>query len=229
MGIMDFDHLVPAHVSSVMDLTPKVSAPMCWSLLHCCRSSSLLATLSSNDEDDDEDELEGLLICNELSSTGGTVVTSTQLCAIIKKEKIEIAHKRSVTFEDDKNYSFTNNDNKDDINNSQSQSSMNTNEGSTTPNYYDIPDIEKYNNNYNSESNDNAPYETNLIHSSSSSLSSSSPRGGEVKLIQFALLSMLSSGSINIPKKGSISTLTMTDDEYDDTIPDLSLSSDEDF
>jgi hypothetical protein len=69
----------------------------------------------------------------------------------------------------------------------------------------------------------------NLIHSSSSSLSSLSPRGGEVKLIQFALLSMLSSGSINNPKKGSISTITMTDDEYDDSIPDLSLSIDDEF
>jgi len=220
-------------VSSNMDLTPKVSAPMCWSLLRCCRATSLLETLSPNDDDDDE--LEDLLIRNELSSTGGTVVT-TQHCAI-EKEKSEgiTTRKRSVTFEDDQNHSFTYNDKKNDNdnnknNNSQSPSTMNaTNDGVSTPNYYDIPDIEKYNNNnYNAESHDNAPHEMNLIHSSSSSLSSLSPRGGEVNLIQFALLSMLSSGS-SIPKRGSVSTITMTYDEYDDTIPDLSLSIDDEF
>jgi len=206
-------------VRSNMDLTPKVSAPTCWSLLRCCRSSSLLETLSPNDDDDD-DELEGLLIRNELS-TGGT----------IEEMKSEvITRKRSVTFKDDQNHSFTNIDNKNDNNNSQSPSTMNaTNDGVSTPNYYDIPDIEKYNNNnYNAESHDNAPHEMNLIHSSSSSLSSLSPRGGEVNLIQFALLSMLSSGS-SIPKRGSVSTITMTYDEYDDTIPDLSLSIDDEF
>ena len=206
--------------SNNMDLTPKVSAPTCWSLLRCCRSSSLLETLSPNDDDDD-DELEGLLIRNELLSTGGT----------IEEMKSEvITRKRSVTFKDDQNHSFTNIDNKNDNNNSQSPSTMNaTNDGVSTPNYYDIPDIEKYNNNnYNAESHDNAPHEMNLIHSSSSSLSSLSPRGGEVNLIQFALLSMLSSGS-SIPKRGSVSTITMTYDEYDDTIPDLSLSIDDEF
>jgi hypothetical protein len=178
-----------------------------------------LETLSPNDDDDD-DELEGLLIRNELS-TGGT----------IEEMKSEvITRKRSVTFKDDQNHSFTNIDNKNDNNNSQSPSTMNaTNDGVSTPNYYDIPDIEKYNNNnYNAESHDNAPHEMNLIHSSSSSLSSLSPRGGEVNLIQFALLSMLSSGS-SIPKRGSVSTITMTYDEYDDTIPDLSLSIDDEF
>lgn len=190
-----------------------------------------MANLSPNDDNDD-DELEGLLICNELSSTPGEVVTTQHHCTIKKEKSSEgITRKRSVTFEDDQNHSFTNSDIKNDNNNSQSPSSMNTND-STTPSYYDIPDIEKYNNNnnnYNTESNDDAPHDMNLIHSSSSSLSSLSPRGGEVKLIQFALLSMLSSGSINNPKKGSISTITMTDDEYDDSIPDLSLSIDDEF
>ena len=222
-----------------MDLTPKVSAPMCWSLLRCCRTSSLLETVSPNDDDGD-DELEDLLIRNELSSTGGTVVT-TQHCAIEKEEKSEgiATRKRSVTFEDDQNHSFTYNDKKNDNDNnnySQSPSTMNaTNDGVSTPNYYDVPDIEKYNNNnnnnnnYNAESHDDAPHEMNLIHSSSSSLSSLSPRGGEVNLIQFALLSMLSSTGSSIPKRGSISTITTTYDEYDDTIPDLSLSIDDEF
>jgi len=219
-------------VPAAMDLTPKVSAPMCWSLLRCCRSSSLMANLSPNDDDDD-DELEGLLICNELSSTPGgetSVVTTQHHCAIKKEKSSEgITRKRSVTFEDDQNNSFTTSDIKNDNINSQSPS-MNTTDDNTTPSYCDIPDIEKYNNNnHNTESNDDAPHDMNLIHSSSSSLSSLSPRGGEVKLIQFALLSMLSSGSINNPKKGSISTITMTDDEYDDSISDLSLSIDDEF